>query len=225
MFGLKRFRVRLSYNEFVRPWLDVFFKDIEYVVLQQQFTASPKDFILLCEIQWKKKMSNPQEELSNLKKDIEMINDVTVIKTDRKRTLCFIKGIHHEMYTALFSYLTKEFLCFIEYPMVAREDYGIINLVGPPKDVTRLIEAMRDFGSILEIIAVKGYSTKDRGILSVLTDKQLSMLKDAYAQGFFDNPRRKSAREISGKMGIAHTTFLAHIRKSQNRIFSALFEE
>ncbi|UCH89164.1 MAG: helix-turn-helix domain-containing protein [Thermoplasmata archaeon] len=224
MFGLKRFKIRLDYNEYVKPFLKILFEDIDYIIVQQQFTTSIKDFILLCEISWKRGITDPEERLLKLKKDIFAIEDITVIKTDKKRTLCFIKGIHDEMYIELFSFLTKKFHSFLEYPMTAREDFGIITLVGTPKDVTGLMKHMEEFGSGMEIIAVTNYSTRDRGILSVLTEKQLSVLKSAYDQGFFSHPRKTTARKVSKKLGIAHTTFLTHVRKSQNRILAALFE-
>ena len=118
----------------------------------------------------------------------------------------------------------SEFLCFIEYPLVAREDFGIISIVGVPRDVNKLIEFMKEFGSIFEIIAVTKYYSKDKGVLSVLTNKQLSVVDHAYKGGFFDHPRKSSSRVLAREFGIAHTTYLTHIRKSQNRIFGVLFE-
>jgi hypothetical protein len=195
------------------------------VVIQQQFTTSPKDFILLCDITWKKIFQDTEQKLHEIKNGIKYINDIIVISNDNKHTLCFLKGVHDERYTELFSYTTKEFLCFIEYPIQANAAFGILNLVGLPSDVERLIEFMRNFGSEFEIIAVKNYYPGEKGILSALTDKQLSILKKAYKSGFFEYPRKNSARKISKKVGIAHTTFLTHIRKSQKRILSVLFED
>jgi hypothetical protein len=200
------------------------FENIDQVVIQQQFTTSPKDFILLCDITWKKKFHDPEQRLHEIKHGIKYINDIIVISNDKNHTLCFLKGVHDERYTELFSYTTKEFLCFIEYPIQINEEFGILNLVGLPNDVERLIEFMRNFGSGFEVIAVKNYYPGEKGILSALTDKQLSILKKAYKSGFFEYPRKNSARKISKKIGIAHTTFLTHIRKSQKRILSVLFE-
>lgn len=225
MFGLKLFKIQLKYHDIVRPWLNIMFKNIEQVVIQQQFTTSPKDFILLCDITWKKIFLDPEQKLNEIKNGIKYINDIIVISNDNNRSLCFFKGIYDERYTELFSYTTKEFLCFIEYPIHANKEFGILNLVGLPNDVERLIEFMKNFGSEFEVIAVKNYYPGEKGILSVLTEKQRSILKKAYKSGFFEYPRKNSARKISKNVGIAHTTFLTHIRKSQKRILSILFED
>jgi predicted DNA binding protein len=122
-------------------------------------------------------------------------------------------------------YTTNEFLCFIEFPLIAEEEIGVINLVGVPDDVNRLIDFMKDFGSVFEIIAVTNYYSRDSGILSALTEKQLSVVDHAYNHGFFSHPRKTNARKIARDLGIAHTTFLTHIRKAQQRIFGVLFEQ
>ncbi len=224
MFGLKRFRIKIQYHEIVRARIKRLFKDIDQIIVHQQFTSSPKDFILLCELTWKDQLSNPEEIFQELKNDIDVIEDFIIIKEENEKCLCFIKGIHDERYTELFVYTMNEFLCFIEYPLIAHVDSGIINIIGVPVDVNKLIGFMKEFGSNFEIIAVTNYITKDKGILSALTDKQLSILNYAYNRGFFQHPRTRTAREIADELRIAHTTFLTHIRKSQERILSVLFD-
>jgi predicted DNA binding protein len=200
------------------------FKDIEQIIVHQQFTSSPKEFILLCEITWKNRGLEPEKIFKDLIKDIDAIEDVIIMKEERKKCLCFIKGLHDRRYTELFMYTMNEFLCFIEYPLVAREEFGIVNIVGEPGDVNNLIEFMKEFGSIFEVIAVTNYYSKEKGVLSALTEKQLKVMAHAYNRGFFKHPRERSSRMLATEFGIAHTTYLTHIRKSQNRIFSVLFE-
>ena len=154
---------------------------------------------------------------------IEWFDEIIPIDTHKKRTLCFIKGHYEPGYTELLMQLTKEYLCFIEFPIHAVKDHGTFTLVGPPKEVTKLLDFMKDWGSEMEIAGVRDYNPKDRGLLSVLTEKQLTSLKHAYARGFFDFPRKRDARDLSEELGIRHTTFLTHLRRGQRRIFSYLF--
>jgi hypothetical protein len=195
------------------------------IIVRQQFTSSPKNFILLCELTWKDSSTDPENIFNGLVQDIDVIEDLTLIRSEKNKCLCFIKGIHDVRYTELFMYTTNEFLCFIEFPLIAEEEFGLINLVGVPDDVNRLIDFMKEFGSIFEVIAVTNYYSKDAGVLSALTEKQLYMVNHAYNQGFFEHPRKTNARKIAKELGIAHTTFLTHIRKAQNRIFSVLFKQ
>lgn len=224
MFGLKRFKIRSYYHEIMRPVTDILFEHLQTILINQQFTTSPKDFLVLCELEWKKGVKDHEEKLKDIQERIDLVQDVIIISDDKDRTLCFIKGVYDQRYTDLFLFTTKEFLCFVEYPLLGTAEYGEGFLVGPPKEVNRLMEFMQTWGAEWDVRGVMDYYTRDRGILTVLTEKQLEVMKTAYAQGFFDHPRKKDARDIAYTMGISHATFLTHIRKSQKRILGALLE-
>ena len=57
-------------------------------------------------------------------------------------------------------------------------------------------------------------------IMSDLSLKQFHILKTAIESGYFDCPRRKDSRQLAKQMGIAQSTFLEHLRKSQLKILS-----
>jgi len=223
MFGLRRFRVRTNLNDIIRPLLDKVFVDIDHIIVQQQFTTSPKDFLVLCEVVWNKRIDDVQGTVSALIKELPGFEAVTVISSDRDRTLGFVKGQYNEMYTELFLHTTKEYLCFLDFPITLYKDHGVFDLIGPPKEVERLLEFMRGWGTELDIVAITDYHTRDRGLLTTLTAKQLKVLKFAYDRGFFDHPRKADARKLSNKVGMKHTTFLTHIRKAQKRMLDQLF--
>jgi len=54
--------------------------------------------------------------------------------------------------------------------------------------------------------------------MSDLSPKQFQILKTAVESGYFDCPRRMNSRELAKQMGIAQSTFLEHLRKSQLKI-------
>ena len=110
-------------------------------------------------------------------------------------------------------------------PLVGYEDHATAHVVGLPKDMKRLVKFLNEWGPDIEVEAVMEYYSRDRGILAVLTNKQISVLKKAHERGFFEHPRKVDARDIAKELGIAHTTFLTHVRKSQGRILGALFGE
>jgi predicted DNA binding protein len=57
-------------------------------------------------------------------------------------------------------------------------------------------------------------------IMSDLSPKQFQILKTAVESGYFDCPRRMDSRQLAKHMGIAQSTFLEHLRKSQLKILS-----
>jgi hypothetical protein len=222
MFGLKRFRIRTDYSSVIKPLVGALFTKVEKVVIIQQFTHSPEEFLMLLEVQWRSVVGDPANELKVLDERYKWITDITVVDHDGNRTLCFMTGKYDPTYVELFKFTTQEFKCFIEFPLIVTEDWGEGGIVGPPQEVERLIDFMKGWGAQQRIVSVREYFPQDRGILSVLTDAQLRSLKMAYSMGFFEDPRKHTAREVAKKLGIAHTTFLTHIRKSQERLLTEL---
>ena len=92
MFGLKRFTLRTKYHSTLKPNLDRIFVNIRSITIQEQFMTSPREFLVLCNIEWKRTLPEPDEKLDGLIGDIEWFDEIIPIDTRKKRTLCFIKG-------------------------------------------------------------------------------------------------------------------------------------
>lgn len=58
-----------------------------------------------------------------------------------------------------------------------------------------------------------------------LTDRQLEVLRTAYASGYFAWPRERSAEECAASLGITQPTFNQHLRAGQAKLVEALFDE
>lgn len=61
--------------------------------------------------------------------------------------------------------------------------------------------------------------------LQTLTQKQLDVLRYAYFDGYFEQPRNVSAVELSEKFGLARSTMTQHMRTAQQKVFEHLFEQ
>lgn len=60
--------------------------------------------------------------------------------------------------------------------------------------------------------------------LGELTDKQRSVLRHAYFDGYFELPRDVSATELAEKFDIARATLTQHMRTAQRKVFEHVFE-
>jgi response regulator of citrate/malate metabolism len=61
--------------------------------------------------------------------------------------------------------------------------------------------------------------------LASLTDKQESVLRQAYFRGYFERPRQVSASELAQTLGIARATMTQHLRAAQRKVFDELLDE
>jgi PAS domain S-box-containing protein len=76
--------------------------------------------------------------------------------------------------------------------------------------------------SIVETDRQAEPSATDRSLES-LTDKQATALRAAFHQGYFESPRKSSATEVAESLGVAHSTYLQHLRAAQRKVFEALY--
>lgn len=58
-----------------------------------------------------------------------------------------------------------------------------------------------------------------------LTDRQREVLRFAYEQGYYDNPRRAEGTELADELGISSATFSEHIRAAESNFLAILYEE
>lgn len=56
-----------------------------------------------------------------------------------------------------------------------------------------------------------------------LTDKQSMALRAAYHHGYYEQPRKSSAKDIAESLGVVHSTYLQHLRVAQQKVFDNLY--
>lgn len=57
-----------------------------------------------------------------------------------------------------------------------------------------------------------------------LTDRQMEVLRIAYLRGFFEWPRESSGQEVADSLDISQPTVNRHLRTSERKLFSMLFD-
>ncbi|MFB6283451.1 MAG: helix-turn-helix domain-containing protein [Halobacteria archaeon] len=75
-----------------------------------------------------------------------------------------------------------------------------------------------------EIKKVGEYSSGEEGLLSVLTQKQRSVLETAVAMGYYEVPRGADYKEIAEEVGVAASTASEHLRKAESKLITSLLE-
>jgi len=63
-----------------------------------------------------------------------------------------------------------------------------------------------------------------RSLEDDLTDKQQSVLRAAYLAGYFEWPRGSTAEELADSIGVSSPTLHNHLRKAQQKVLTAFFE-
>lgn len=97
------------------------------------------------------------------------------------------------------------------------------------KQLSTVVDALEtDHGtvSVRSKVAVdRGQSARATDPLTAadLTEKQAAALRAAYHHGYYEQPRKSSAKEIAGALGVVHSTYLQHLRTAQQKLFETLY--
>lgn len=103
--------------------------------------------------------------------------------------------------------------------------------IGAKRDLRELVASLEEaYGSVSVQSVVRRTEPDSGGAMpryvdtSALTDKQTTALSAAYYQGYFEQPRVRSATEVAASLDVSHSTFLQHLRVAQQKVMGSLFE-
>jgi len=109
----------------------------------------------------------------------------------------------------------------IETPIVFDEKKIILTVIGDQKSLDIIVNHYKKIG-IVKILHSKKMSFDCNNILSVLTLKQMDVFLKAFKEGYYDFPRKISAKNFAKHIGKGKATILEHLRKSENKLFSEI---
>jgi predicted DNA binding protein len=88
------------------------------------------------------------------------------------------------------------------------------------EDVRSIVDGLKTIGTVrLEQLVPIGQQTP------VLSDRQREAVLLAHQEGYYDWPRGIEAANIAAKMGVAHSTFLEHLRKAEKKLIRKSLHE
>lgn len=109
----------------------------------------------------------------------------------------------------------------IETPIFFDEKKIILTIVGDKKSIEIIVNHYKKLGTV-KILRSKKMSYDCNNILSVLTPKQMDIFIKAFKEGYYDFPRKISAKSLAKNIGKGKATILEHLRKTENKLFSEI---
>ena len=97
------------------------------------------------------------------------------------------------------------------------------------RNVRSFLTTLRDRfpdASLLARRSRSGHDARADGsdLLAALTDRQLEVLRTAYAAGYFEWPRERTGEEIAEILEVSQPTFTRHFRSAERTVFDRLFD-
>lgn len=97
--------------------------------------------------------------------------------------------------------------------------------VGAERSIKKFLAMLDKFGLHYRIAVATDAKFTASSFLSALTGKQREVLVRAYAQGFFDTPRRIGTRELGQSLNLGRSAVIGHLRKAQKRLLDEIIAD
>lgn len=100
----------------------------------------------------------------------------------------------------------------------ALTDHGFeLSLIGSQEAIAAVVREYESLGMNPDLRQLGPYEPRDRP-LDALTDRQLEVLRTAYAMGYYEVPRTVSTADVAEELGIDASTVSEHLRRAERNV-------
>ena len=114
---------------------------------------------------------------------------------------------------------------YLMEPFEVRHGEVKMTFVGNLTQTRSFLRKMDKTGVPYKIISLEDPKFSLNSPLNRLTAKQRRVLITAYKLGYYQLPKKMSAREVAGKLGMRNSTFSIHRIKAERRLIAAVIGE
>lgn len=121
----------------------------------------------------------------------------------------------------------QEYNCLYQPPTVHQHGWEQYSLIAFDEDDIRSLYADLDSDREIDVLSKTGLEeteiphsllTPIDQLFGELTDRQLSALRLALENGYYEQPRRCSVSELAERSTVARATYEEHLRKAENKL-------
>lgn len=106
-------------------------------------------------------------------------------------------------------------------PMKISREKIVYSFIGEDEQIRKVIELLKEFGENAKI-SIHNTSFTEGDQLSLLTERQRSILVAAKKMGYYRYPREAGAEDIARALGLSTSTVIEHLRKAEVRLMDGI---
>ncbi|MHA1753459.1 MAG: helix-turn-helix domain-containing protein [Candidatus Helarchaeota archaeon] len=150
---------------------------------------------------------------------IKYIEELAII--NENEYICFVKTQKENKFHELIS----DFDVLLHYPIIFTKNYIKISIISYETQLKSVIDFFSKYTSKenFKILSIMPIKSNINSIYSILSAKQLEIMKYAVQNGYFQIPRKISAEQIAKHYNISISAVHEHLRKAERKIFEVLF--
>ncbi len=188
------------------------FEVVSAADILQNLTLTRDVFVDLWRLQLR-----PGRTLSNLIGPLG-IEDATLVEDLGNHQLAVVRAPFHGFLKHWYFSLGVHY----SHPLILRPNRVILTIFGPPTIVSACLSYLDDRALRYRILASGPHQFGAQDLLRVLTPRQREVLGAAVQMGWFEHPRKVTARALGKSLGISHQAVIESLHRGQRRVWHHL---
>ena len=114
---------------------------------------------------------------------------------------------------------------YLNFPFEVRGGSRRVTFLGDTAELKKLFRWLEHRGVRFDALSNSDARSSPDSVLNGLTAQQRNALFTAYANGYYEAPRKVNLNELARKQNVNKSTFAEHLLKAENRLISLTLAE
>ena len=174
--------------------------------------STPNEIVEICRVQ----LNDPAASITDV--FTHPSEEVSVLQQEAADTyVCFYRKRPIRRLLSIVSSVPGGYL---STPYEVRDGRLRITLLGNTRSLRIFLKTLQRVGLHPKIVLLTDAVFSLNSPLGLLTEKQKTVIIDAFKNGYYDFPRKIGSEELARKLGIREPTLVIHRRKAERKLFA-----
>lgn len=211
---MRRITVQLTASDITKAFgaSHRFNEQIKSIEVLSFLKSTPQEIVEICRIQ----LSDPETRL----KDVfpTPSEEISVLHEESPGTyVCFYRRRPIRRLLSIVSSIPGGYL---SVPYEVRDGRLRMTLLGNTKSIKRFLTSLQKAGLHPMVVSLTDANFSPISPLDNLTEKQKTVLINAFKHGYYDVPRKIGSEELAEKLSIREPTLVIHRRKAERKLLA-----
>jgi predicted DNA binding protein len=211
---MRRITVELTAADITKAFgkshgFDVRIKSLEVLTFLK---STPTEVVEICRVQLNDPSTTVMDVFTHSSEEVSVLQQEAV-----DTYVCFYRKRPIRRLLSIVSSVPGGYL---STPYEVREGRLRITLLGRTGSLRIFLKTLQTVGLHPKIVSLTDAVFSLNSPLEHLTDKQKTVIIDAFKSGYYDFPRKIGSEELARKLGIREPTLVIHRRKAERKVFA-----
>lgn len=174
--------------------------------------STPSEVVEICRVQLNDPATNIMDVFAQSSEEVSVLQQEAV-----DTYVCFYRRRPIRRLLSIVSSIPGGYL---STPYEVRDGRLRITLLGRTGSLRAFLRTLQKAGLHAEVVSLTDAIFSLNSPLERLTDKQKTVIIDAFKNGYYDFPRKIGSEALAKKLGIREPTLVIHRRKAERKLFA-----